>query len=173
MLEIEVMLYGARKKYCTSTFANGGGSEMENYKTALKNVALGNTKVIAFIDDYTGSLITIPPSMCLIKCREVPEKKELKTKEYKDFQAHNGLYKHEQRHNCEQWWFKFDNGYGASVITGTIAYHNDAKPYELAVLHHGEFCYDTPITDDVIGYLTSDEVFDLLDKIEQLESDGE
>lgn len=30
-----------------------------------------------------------------------------------------------------------------------------------------------PITDDVIGYLTSDEVFDLLDKIEQLESDGE
>lgn len=41
------------------------------------------------------------------------------------------------------------------------------------MLHHDELCYDTPITDDVIGYLTSDEVFDLLDKIEQLESDGE
>ena len=36
------------------------------------------------------------------------------------------------------------------------------------VLRHGELCYDTPITDDVIGYLTSDEVFNLLDRIEQL-----
>lgn len=169
MLEIEVMLRGAGKNYCTSTFARGGGSEMENYKTALENVARGRTKVIAFIDDHTGSLVTIPPSMCLIKCREVPKK----IKEYKDFQAHNGLYEHKQRHNREQWWFKFDNGYGASVITGELACGNNAKPYELAVLHHDELCYDTPITDDVIGYLTSDEVFDLLDKIEQLESDGE
>lgn len=74
MLEIEVMLYGVRKDYCTSTFARGGGSEMENYKTALKNVALGRTKVIAFIDDRTGNLVTIPPSMCSIECREVPNK---------------------------------------------------------------------------------------------------
>jgi hypothetical protein len=74
MLIIEVMLHGVGKDYCTSTFANGGGSEMENYKQALENVALGRTKVIAFIDDHTGDLITIPPSMCLIKCREVPNK---------------------------------------------------------------------------------------------------
>ena len=74
MLKIEVMLHGAGKDYCTSTFANGDGSEMENYKTALENVALGNTKVIAFIDDHTGNLVTIPPSMCLIECREVPNK---------------------------------------------------------------------------------------------------
>jgi len=74
MLAIEVMLHGAGKDYYTSTFANGGGSEMENYKTALENVALGRTKVIAFIDDRTGDLVTIPPSMCLIECREVPNK---------------------------------------------------------------------------------------------------
>lgn len=42
------------------------------------------------------------------------------------------------------------------------------KLNELAVLKHGELCYDTPITDDVIGYLTSDEVYELLDRIEQL-----
>lgn len=94
-------------------------------------------------------------------------------KEYKDFQAHNGLCEQHQRMDGAQWKFKFDNGYGASVITGGIAYCDDAHPYELAVLLHDELCYDTPITDDVIGYLTSDEVFDLLDKIEQLESDGE
>lgn len=89
-------------------------------------------------------------------------------KEYKDFQAHNGLYEHNQHMGGEQWRFKFDNGYGASVITGDIAYCNEAQPYELAVLKHDELCYDTPITDDAIGYLTSDEVYDLLDRIEQL-----
>lgn len=91
-------------------------------------------------------------------------------KEYKDFQAHNGLYEHNRRRGgYEQWKFKFDNGYGASVITGGIAYCNEVQPYELAVLEHDELCYNTPITDNVIGYLTSDEVYDLLDKIEQLQ----
>lgn len=89
-------------------------------------------------------------------------------KEYKDFRVHNGLYVHNRSVGCEQWKFKFDNGYGASVITGGIAYCNEGQPYELAVLEHGELCYDTPITDDVIGYLTSNEVYDLLDRIEQL-----
>lgn len=84
------------------------------------------------------------------------------------FQDHHGLVSHNVRMDGEQWRFSFDNGYGASVITGGIAYCNEAQPYELAVLEHGELCYDTPITDDVIGYLTNDEVFDLLDRIEQL-----
>lgn len=89
-------------------------------------------------------------------------------KECKDFRVRNGLYVHNKHIDCEEWKFKFDNGYGASVITGCIAYCNEAQPYELAVLKHGELCYDTPITDDVLGYLTSNEVYDLLDKIEQL-----
>lgn len=88
--------------------------------------------------------------------------------EYKDFRVRNGLYEHNQRMYGEQWKFSFDNGYGASVITVGIAYCNEAQLYELAALKHGELCYDTPITDDVLGYLTSHEVYDLLDKIEQL-----
>ena len=87
---------------------------------------------------------------------------------YKDFEEHNGLVRYTPRMGGAQWRFSFDNGYGASVITGGIAYCNEAQPYELAVLKHDELCYDTPITDDVIGYLTSDEVYDLLDRIEQL-----
>lgn len=74
MLEIEVMLHGAGKKYCTSTFAHDGVSEMENYKIALKNIALGYTNMVVFVDDHTGNLITVPPSMCLLECREVPNK---------------------------------------------------------------------------------------------------
>ena len=76
MLIIEVMLHGAGKDYCTSTFANGDGSEMENYKRALENVALGNTNVVAFVDDQTGNFITLNPSMCLLECRDVPKKNE-------------------------------------------------------------------------------------------------
>lgn len=88
--------------------------------------------------------------------------------ENKDFQTHRGFIGYKLFHGGIQWKFEFDNGYGASVITGSIAYCNEVQPYELAVLKHGELCYDTPITDDVIGYLTSNEVYDLLDKIEQL-----
>lgn len=88
--------------------------------------------------------------------------------ENKDFQTHRGFIGCKFFHGGRQWIFNFDNGYGASVITGGIAYCNEAQPYELAVLRHDELCYDTPITDDVIGYLTNDEVFNLLDRIEQL-----
>lgn len=88
--------------------------------------------------------------------------------ENKDFQTHRGFIGCKLFHGGRHWEFEFDNGYGASVINGGIAYCNEFQPYELAVLKHGELCYDTPITDDVIGFLTSNEVYDLLDRIEQL-----
>ena len=62
--------------------------------------------------------------------------------------------------------FKFDNGYGASVIRGFGSYGYQDGLYELAVLGPGgRLVYDTPITDDVLGHLTPDEVNDLLDRI--------
>jgi len=64
----------------------------------------------------------------------------------------------------------FDNGYGVSVITG--GYGNNEKPYELAVLHGDEsesaITYNTPITDDVLGWLTDDDVTNCMAKIQQL-----
>ena len=86
----------------------------------------------------------------------------------KDFESHSEFVKYHGRMDGAQWWFKFDNGYGASVITGGLAYCNEGQPYELAVLKDNDLCYDTPITDNTIGYLTSSEVYDLLDRIEQL-----
>ncbi len=67
---------------------------------------------------------------------------------------------------------KFDNGYGASVITGSMFYTSDSHPYELAVLKGGELCYDTPLTSDVIGHLTEDAVQTLLLQIKELPSDA-
>ena len=56
----------------------------------------------------------------------------------------------------------FSNGYGASIITGSMFYSRPSAPYELAVLHKDEICYDTELTGDVLGYLTEDEVNDYL-----------
>ena len=62
----------------------------------------------------------------------------------------------------------FGNNYGVSVITGYGTYSNESNPYELAVLFNNELCYTTEITDDVIGWLTEDEVTEIMIKIQNL-----
>ena len=76
-------------------------------------------------------------------------------------------------HRGIQRLYVFDNGYGASVICGPYSYGGDRGKWELAVTiskkdDDWNLCYDTPITDDVIGYLSEDEVDALLDQIEAL-----
>lgn len=61
---------------------------------------------------------------------------------------------------------EFENGYGVSVIEH--GYGGDVGLKELAVLHSGEICYDTPITDDVLGYLTDTEVMEIIEQVKQL-----
>jgi hypothetical protein len=63
----------------------------------------------------------------------------------------------------------FENGYGASVVKTPHSYGGDRGLYELAVLDSdGKLTYDTPITDDVIGYLRDIDVTDVMEKIQQL-----
>ena len=69
--------------------------------------------------------------------------------------------------------YQFENGYGASIIRGTHTYGGDLGLFELAVLKFisdDDFmlCYDTPITEDVIGYLSLDELAPLLQQIKEL-----
>ena len=63
---------------------------------------------------------------------------------------------------------QFDNGYEASVVKSEYTYGGKNGLYELAVFKDGEICYDTPITDDVIGYLRPEDVTDVMAKIQQL-----
>lgn len=67
----------------------------------------------------------------------------------------------------------FANGYGASVIQNCYSYGHEYGLYELAVLKDGRLCYDTPITSNVIGYLTADKVAEYLQRIEELPKEGE
>jgi len=62
----------------------------------------------------------------------------------------------------------FDNGYGASVIKSPHSYGGNQGLYELAVIKDNAIRYDTPITDDVIGYLTEDDVTKYLGQIQNL-----
>ena len=63
----------------------------------------------------------------------------------------------------------FDNGYGASVVKHEFSYGGKDGLYELAVLDKdGKLTYDTPITNDVIGYLREQDVTDVMEKIQQL-----
>jgi hypothetical protein len=63
----------------------------------------------------------------------------------------------------------FDNGYGASVVKHEYSYGGDKGLYELAVLDkNGNITYDTPVTNDVIGYLRPQDVTDVMEKIQKL-----
>ena len=64
----------------------------------------------------------------------------------------------------------FDNGYGASVVKSMYSYGGNQDLYELAIIKDDAICYDTPITDDVIGYLTEDDVTKYLGQIQELKN---
>lgn len=69
--------------------------------------------------------------------------------------------------------YKFDNGYGASVIRHPGSYGFTQNLWELAVIRYDEeprfyLDYSTEITDDVIGYLTESEVNSYLLRIKNL-----
>lgn len=69
----------------------------------------------------------------------------------------------------------FDNGFGASVIRSEHSYGGEDGLYELAVIKGNwedwSICYDTDVTDDVLGYLSESDVSNLLQKIEELSDD--
>ena len=64
----------------------------------------------------------------------------------------------------------FDNGYGASVVRTPFSYGGDRGKYELAIYHEGSICYDTHITNDVIGYLNPDEVTNIMEQVQILKN---
>lgn len=79
---------------------------------------------------------------------------------------------HESLHGGTQVLHRFDNGYGASVIQNPYSYGGDIGLFEIAVLKWEgvsySINYDTPVTDDVLGYVVPEEVEGYLRDIEAL-----
>ena len=72
-----------------------------------------------------------------------------------------------------QYLFRADNNYGASVVQHSFSYGYREGLWELAVIKYDEndnwnIVYDTTITNDVLGYLTEEDVNKTLVKIADL-----
>ena len=65
---------------------------------------------------------------------------------------------------------QFPNGYGASIVQGQYTYGGSEGLYELAVFgKDGDITYDTPITNDVLGHLSEQDVEKTLLDIKNLD----
>ena len=64
--------------------------------------------------------------------------------------------------------YKFPNGYGASVVKHQVSYVGKSQLWELAVLKGEDLCYTTPLTSDVLGWLTDEDVQRALKEIAKL-----
>ena len=87
-----------------------------------------------------------------------------------------------ETHQCfdgVQELYRFENGYGASVVRHMHSYGGPDGFWELGVINWAgstrarwEFDYSTHITDDVLGYLTRARVDEILEEIQALDVDG-
>ena len=93
-------------------------------------------------------------------------------KEFKDL-----LFKNHPNGFGFQSVMEFENDYGVSVVCGSSYYCTPREnlyaasmyeTYEVAVLKDGDLCYDTPITGDVLGYLTPEEVSSVMGQVQNL-----
>lgn len=86
----------------------------------------------------------------------------LKFEEFQETGAHSGV-------NALVF---FNNGYGASVVKSNFSYGGKRGLYELAVIKGNqddwEINYKNPITGDVLGYLTEQDVEEYLKRIEAM-----
>lgn len=66
----------------------------------------------------------------------------------------------------------FPNGYGVSVVRFPGSYGYEQDLYEVAVIKGNEddyvLCYDTPITDDVMGHRDERDVEIIMEEVESL-----
>lgn len=102
--------------------------------------------------------------------------------EFVDFGHHEYLQKVGPHPSGFTGWalnYKFPNGYGASVVRyqslgGFIgSYGATENLWQLAVLDEsGNICYNTPVTNEVLGWLTPEDVNAALSQIQALPACG-
>lgn len=62
----------------------------------------------------------------------------------------------------------FPNGWQANIIRGPWSNGNEQGLFEAAVMHGDRLVYDTPITDDVVGWLDVAGVLEFCQKVAAL-----
>jgi len=74
----------------------------------------------------------------------------------------------DQYKDAKQAKLSFRNKYGVSVIFGSCFYSNGIDTYEVAITYDGEITYSSGITNDVVGYITSDKVTEIMKQVQSL-----
>ena len=106
-----------------------------------------------------------------------PEAKHMKYLLEDDKKEEKLKYTEKPTNGGTQRLYKFKNNYGASVVQSQFSYGGDEGLWELAVIIYDDkddwsLTYDTPVTNDVMGRLTWDEVEKTLKQIEKLKENG-
>jgi hypothetical protein len=52
------------------------------------------------------------------------------------------------------------------VVNGDLFYCDSQHPYEVAILKDGYITYNTPLTNDVLGYQTLEDINNILKELE-------
>ena len=91
----------------------------------------------------------------------------------KAFVRLKAFIRHRHIHDGDQYFFRYANHYGASVVRHCDSYGGPAGLYELAVIKYDnnddwDIVYDTPITYDVLGWLKPAQVLKTLKEISKL-----
>jgi len=96
----------------------------------------------------------------------------MRYKTFEDLEFQERPIRYDYEHPKQQAVMFFKNGYGVSVLLGEDFYSNGINTYEVAVIKGNAdewyLCYDTPITDDVLGYQTKEQVTEIVRKVQEL-----
>ena len=87
---------------------------------------------------------------------------------FDSYQLHQHLQYMKRFRNGLNARYKFPNGYEASIVCHDGSYGGKNNLFEIAIMIGDNIIYDTPITQDVLGHLTWDEVEENLWRIKDL-----
>lgn len=86
----------------------------------------------------------------------------------------NYLIETTKPYNGVKYLYRFPNNYGASVVQHELSYGYKEGLWEIGVVEFDgdeyHLTYETPITRDVIGYLTWEQIEEQLELIKNLEA---
>lgn len=91
-------------------------------------------------------------------------KNELKTFKDLQFEFENG-----PNYRYERARIIFPNNFGVSVVRGTNTYGGPEGFWEVAVIKDYRINYDTPVTNDVIGWCTEEDVTNIMKQVQELD----
>ncbi len=97
----------------------------------------------------------------------ISPKDSMKTFNDLEFIGHPS-YSYDSKIKATQACMDFPNNYGVSVINSPGCYGWEQGLYEVAVLYKDNITYSTDITDDVLGFLSAEEVTKVMKQVQEL-----